>query len=246
MNDHGPGDQGLFPPTAWSRIVAVAANGKEAREALEDVCRRYWHPARKFLRSLGCSEHDAEDLTQRFFARWARPENFEHLDPSRGRLRSYLKQSLRREFITHWQKSQAARRDAITISLDDPDAPDPSDPATASADWTYDAAWAEAVVAAAVQRLRNEYLSRNRAPLFDAILPALPTGGDLKPYAEIAVSTGMTEPQIKLEIHRVRRRFAERLREEVAGTLADSSDLEDELRHLLTVMARTGVASHGA
>jgi RNA polymerase sigma-70 factor (ECF subfamily) len=242
QNEPVSGDVGIFPVTAWSRIVTVAGQGPAAREALEEVCRRYWHPARKFLRSLGCGEQDAEDLTQAFFARWARPENFGRLDPEQGRLRSYLKQGLRREFINHWQKSRTLRRDGTTISLDEMAGAEPGE---TGPDWVYDVAWAEAVMAAVVQRLREEYAERGRAAVFAALLPALPGGGELKPYAEIAVSVGMTEPQIKLEVHRVRRRFAERLREEVSGTLMDVADLEDELRHLLRVMARTAVEPHG-
>lgn len=236
-------DHGLFPMTAWSRIVAAQGRDDGAREALEEVCRRYWHPARKFLRSLGCSEHDAEDLTQRFFARWARAENFERLDPAQGRLRSYLKQALRREWINDWQRRRVRGKDGQTVSLDAPEPEAIPAPATEECDAVYDAAWAEAVVAAVMQRLRSEYAARGREPVLAAVMPAIFGGDGLQPYAEIAVSAGMTEPQIKLEIHRLRRRFADRLREEVAGTLADAADVEDELRHVIKVMARHGNAA---
>ena len=229
--------------TAWSRIVAAQGRDETAREALEEVCRRYWHPARKFLRSLGCGEHDAEDITQRFFARWARTENFERLDPAQGRLRSYIKQALRREWINEWQHRRVRGQDGRTVSLDAQEtegAELSSGLGMEECDAVYDTAWAEAVVAAVIARLRSEYAARGRAEVLDAVLPAIFGGDTLQPYAEIAVSAGMTEPQIKLEVHRLRRRFAERLREEVAGTLADPADTEDELRHVVKVMARYG------
>ncbi len=227
----------MFPLTAWSRIVAVQARDEGSREALEEVCRRYWHPARKFLRSLGCGEQDAEDVTQRFFARWARPESFERLDPARGRLRSYLKQALRREFINHWRQRAArpAEKDAVSTEVVAEPCVD-----SAEAEDIYDAAWAEAVVAAVLRQLRAEYGARGRDRAFEAAVPAVFGTDGLKPHAESAVSAGMTEPQFKLEVHRLRRRFAARLRDEVAGTLTDPAEVDDELRHLVRVMARHG------
>ncbi|MEZ5302958.1 MAG: sigma factor [Verrucomicrobiales bacterium] len=236
--DKQGGEAGLFPLTAWSRIVAAQGRGDSAREAMEEVCLRYWHPARKFLRSLGCSEHDAEDITQRFFARWARAENFERLDPGLGRLRSYLKQALRREWINDWKRRSSRPQDGGAVSLDDAEMAGPAAAGGEESDAVYDAAWAEAVVAAAMQRLRAEYAARGRAKVLDAILPCIFGTDGLKPYAEAAVSAGMTEPQFKLEVHRLRRRFADRLRDEVAGTLADPADIEDELRYVVKIMAR--------
>ena len=243
MTDGTAREPALFPATAWSRVVEARGRDEAAREALEEVCRRYWHPARKFLRSLGCGEHDAEDITQRFFARWARTENFERLDPAQGRLRSYLKQALRREWINDWRHRRVRGQDGRTVSLEAPDAEAAVEVESAACDAVYDAAWVEAVVAAVMQRLRGEYAARGREPVLHAILPCVFGGDGLKPYAEIAVSAGMTEPRIKLEVHRLRRRFAERLREEVAGTLADPADIEDELRHVVKVMARYGNAA---
>ena len=89
---------GMFPPTAWSR-VAAAGETETARAAMSEVCGRYWQPARKFLRWLGAGEQDAEEMVQEFFAKWGTPENLARLDPDKGRLRSYLKQSLRRFFV---------------------------------------------------------------------------------------------------------------------------------------------------
>ena len=240
-----PSAGGMFPPTAWSRIAAAAREDEEEnREALEELCRRYWQPARKFLRSLGCSEHDAQDLAQKFFERWARPENFRRLDPEMGRLRSYMKQSLRRTFINEWRHSNTrGKAGTTTVSIDSDSFCEEPGSDRGEADWVYDRAWAETVMASVLCRLRDRYVARGREDVFDHLREALPGGGVLKPYAEIGVSLGMKEPRIKLEVHRLRRRFADELRSEVAATLADSSDLEDELRYLVQVMVRTGQSS---
>lgn len=237
----------LFPPTAWSRVVAAAAaNGEpeKARAAMSDVCARYWQPARRFLRFLGAGEADAEDLTQEFFTKWATPENMARLDPDKGRLRSYLKQSLRRYFINAWRSAEALRRGGGVnkVALDHADET-PAEEDTA-ADAFYDREWAAAVLTSVFARLRAGYESRGKAALFDLLRPGLPGGNGLQPLAAIAVSAGVSEAQIKLDLHRLRRRFGEMLREEVAGTLVQTADLEDELRHLLRVMSHVPVAAH--
>lgn len=235
-----PEASGMFPQTAWSRIYAGSgatdASDSEVREALDDICRRYWQPARKFLRFLGCGEEDAEDLAQNFFATWATPEKLERLGPEKGRLRSYLKQSLRRHFINHWRTSQTLRRGsgAKPVALEDIAEPSFDEDA---ADLEYDTAWADAVLAAVVKRMGTAYHARGKGELFEKLADSLPGGPGLQPYAEIAVSAGVSEPQIKLEVHRLRRRFANELRTEVAATLADPAELDDELRYLLKIMA---------
>lgn len=231
---------GLFPNTAWSRIHAgvpsSGASDAEVKEALEDICRRYWQPAHKFLRSIGCSREDAEDIAQTFFAKWAKPESLEALGPEKGRLRSYLKQALRRHFISHWREKTALRRggDKVDASLDQVAEPSIDDEA---ADLQYDIAWAETVLGTVLAGMSQAYEARGKGELFEILSGALPGGGGLKPYAEICVSAGVKENQLKVEIHRLKRRFTKALREEISSTLANDEDLEDELRHLVRVMA---------
>ena len=235
---------GLFPPTAWSRVAAAAAAGEteKARAAMSEVCARYWQPARKFLRFLGAGEQDAEDLAQEFFAKWATPENLARLGPDKGRLRSYLKQSLRHFFVNAWQRGERLKRGGGVEIVDLESAADvPA--ADDAADALYDREWAGAVLTAVFARLRESYAGRGKAALFDLLRPGLPGGNGLPPLTAVAVSAGVSEPQIKLDLHRLRRRFGEMLREEVASTLAQPGDLEDELRHLLHVMSH---ASDGA
>ena len=183
---------------------------------------------------------DAQDIRQQFFAHWATPEKLRNLAPERGRLRSYLKSALRRHFFNHWRAQQSLRRGSGSkpVNLDEVGEP-PVDDSTA--ELAYDVAWADAVLDAVIGQLHTAYVGRGRGHVFEALVEGLPGGSGLKPYAEIAVLTGMKDPQIKIEMHRLRRRFAEALRREVEGTLTSQEDVDDELRHLLRVMAH----SHG-
>jgi RNA polymerase sigma-70 factor (ECF subfamily) len=149
-------------------MAALSGEPEKARVAMSEVCTRYWQPVRKFLRYLGAGEQDAEDLAQEFFSKWATPENMARLDPARGRLRSYLKQSLRHYFVNAWQRRERLKRgggvefveleSAANVSV----APD-------AADALYDREWAAAVLAAVFDRLRGSYDGRGKARLFDLL-----------------------------------------------------------------------------
>ena len=228
----------LFPQTQWSVICAGATDEDEAAaEALETVCQRYWLPARIFVQSLGCSLADAEDITQNFFAKLSEPGRLAQLSPEKGRLRRYLKKALRNFYVAEWRKRSAIRRGSGEIDLSF----DESDEAVGSPDddAVYDAAWASLILNRVLSDLAESYRSRGKENVFDSLRPGLPGGEGVKPYAEIAVQVGMKESQIKLEAHRLRRRFAEKLKSEVADTLIDPNDLDDELRHLFRALATT-------
>lgn len=226
----------VFPATAWN---AVEAAGAGDAKALGDVCSRYLEPARRFLRSLGAGVQDAEDLAQEFFAQWAKPENLARLDPAKGRLRSYLKQSLRRRWISAWRARHTESRGAgaAGLPLDSADAEAMPDP---RAELEYDRDWALAALTAVISRLRADYQKRGRAGVFESLLPALAGETMAASYADAAAAAGLTENQFKVEVHRLRRRFAEGLRQEVADTVPDPAEVDAETRHLLTVLAHCG------
>jgi DNA-directed RNA polymerase specialized sigma24 family protein len=226
----------VFPATAWN---AVEAAGAGDAQALGDVCSRYVEPARRFLRSLGAGVQDAEDLAQEFFAQWARPENLARMDPGKGRLRSYLKQGLRRRWISAWRAKQAQARGGgvADVGLELADAEAQTD---SKADLEYDRDWATAALATVISRLAQEYGKRGRAAVFQAVLPALASDTMSVSYAEAAAAVNLSEGQYKVEVHRLRRRFAEALRQEVAETVSSPAEVEEEARHLLTVLAWCG------
>ena len=225
----------LFPHTVWSRVHRAGREGNEAEMAMEDLCGIYREPARKYLVSLGCTPEDAEDLTQEFMCRWATPETMQRLAPESGKLRSYIRQSLR----NLWSN---ARRDAATsrrgggqahFSLDDHDLPESS-----AAEHVLDTEWALALLRMVMNRLRDGYEARGKAKVFEVLAATLLDEDTVQPYAEIGVTLGIKESQVKLEVHRLRRRFGESLTAAVASTVADPADVDGELRHLLLAASR--------
>lgn len=228
----------LFPQTQWSVICEGSIEGsKTATDALESICQRYWLPARIYVESLGCSLVDAEDITQNFFVKLAQPGQIAQLSPEKGRLRGYLKKALRNYYIAEWRKRSAIRRGSGEIDLSF----DESDEAVGSSDndAVYDAAWAGLILNRVLNDLAESYSARGKKTIFELLRPGLPGGEGVKPYAEISVQVSVKESQIKLEAHRLRRRFSDRLKSEVADTLVDPDDLEDELRHLFRALATT-------
>lgn len=227
-----------FPITAWTQVMRVQRGDDEARQALEVFCKNYWPAIYTYLRALGCQREEALDETQEFLTRFINGGGIQSVAPERGRLRSYLRQSLRNHLATARRDAARQKRGGgqMQISLDDLETFDvPSEPE--AADQWFDKRWAWSVIRTAIERMESRYVARGRKDLFSELKPGLISPDLLKPYAEIANLVGMTESQVKLEVHRARRRLADELRAEVAVTLPPGGDVEEELRYLLSVMS---------
>lgn len=231
-----------FPQTAWTRVLtAQDFHAPEARMAREEVCRTYWPPVYSYFRALGCDREDALDLTQELLADFCDGGGLDRVARQIGSLRSYLKTTARNRLVNLHRDKSAKKRGggAFQLSLDDlDDSAVPSDPEMADA--FYDRRWAWTIFSRAMDRLAESYTSRGKGPLFDVLKAGLISQDALKPYAEIGAEFGVGEAQIKLEVHRARKRLAESLRHEVAATLepeAEAGTVEDELRYLLRVLA---------
>ncbi|MBX7209714.1 MAG: sigma-70 family RNA polymerase sigma factor [Verrucomicrobiaceae bacterium] len=218
-------------------MLAAQTDAPESDEALEEICKAYWPAIYTYLRALGCEREEARDYTQEFLAEFITKGDLHKVAPARGRLRSYLMQSVRNHLFN-------ARRDAARqkrgggrqiVSMDElepfdvPAAPD-------AADVWFDRRWAWSVLRRSMARMQAHFEERGRGALFDALKGGLADQELLKPYAEIGAALGMTEGHVKLEMHRARKRLAEELRAEVASTLDAGGDVESELRYLLGVL----------
>lgn len=218
----------------------MAREGDEAasKAALEALCKGYWPAIYTYLRALGCDREEALDETQEFLTNFIQGGGLHNVSPERGRLRSYLRQSLRNHLTTSRRDAARQKRGGgkIFVSMDDAEVFDvPSQPDTA--DQWFDRRWAWAVVKRAMERLEDRYERRNRVAVFNVLKEGLICPELLKPYVEIGEILQMTENQVKLEVHRARRRFAEELRAEVAVTLSVEADPEEELRYLMSVLS---------
>lgn len=233
-----------FATTQWSIVLrAGREQGSESRDALGRLCRTYWYPLYAHVRRRGHAPADAEDLTQAFFARLLEGRVIGRADPARGRFRSFLLTTLDHFLIDEWQRSRARKRGGggTIASLDveaaerrlenelaDADAPDRA----------FDRRWAMALLEAVLRRLEAEHARDGKAGLFRALKPTLVGSGEAQPYAVLAAQLGLTEGAVKVAVHRLRRRYRELLRAEIAETVTSAEEARDELQHLFRALAR--------
>ena len=239
-----------FPTTHWS-IVLHAGSGSEsqARSALETLCRQYWYPLYSFVRRQGRPHHEAEDCTQEFLARLLAGDGVARARPELGRFRTFLLTALRNFLTNEWHRAQAEKRGGgvapLTLELqgaEDRFSSEPADPGL-TPEQAFDRNWARGMLARAMSRLQLEYQVTWRGELFDALTPFLwgnPTG---EPAAKAAERLGMNGPAFTMALHRLRRRFGESLREEVAATVAERADVDEELHYLIATVGKTTSAT---
>ena len=240
MNDP-PGRRG-FATTHWSLVVAAnpgEASQSRARQALESLCRVYWYPLYAFVRSRGYSSDDAQDLTQSFFARLIETGGFVTADPERGRFRSYLLGAMKHFLANEWHRAQAKKRGGGVAFLEldalDPEARYAQQPAQSTdPDAGFDREWAQESIARALVKLRTAFEDDGKGEQFEALKGSLT--GDEPPRRDTAARLGMTGGAVKVAVHRLRQRYRELLRAEIAETVSDRSDVDDEMRYLMAAL----------
>ena len=232
-----------FEATRWSIVIAAggrAADSQRAHRALEHLCTSYWYPLYAFVRRQGHSPHDAQDLTQEFFARLLTRNFLGDADPAKGRFRSFLLGALKHFLSDEWDRARAQKRGGgqQPISLDAESAEtryqlEPAD--ESSAEKIYERRWALALLDEVLKRLRDEFTRDGKEHVFEEIKSAL-TGGKV-PYAEIATRLGVKEGAVRTAIHRLRTRYRDLVRAEIAETVASPADVDAEMQHLFAALA---------
>jgi RNA polymerase sigma-70 factor (ECF subfamily) len=233
-----------FPTTRWSQVVAAGDRaGPEAGEALAGLCSAYWYPLYAFVRRKGHPPDEAADLVQGTFLTLLDRDGLAAVAPGRGRFRSFLMAACSHHLADCRDRDRAGKRGggAAPISIDRLGAENrySAEPVN---DWTperlFDRRWATSLLENAVARLEAESTVAGKSALVSRLLPTLTGGrGDL-PIAAIAAELGMSEGAVKMAASRLRRRYGEILREEIARTVADPADVEDEIRDLFAALAR--------
>jgi len=232
-----------FVTTHWSLVVSAGRNDTpHARDALEKLCRSYWFPIYAFVRRQGHGPHDAQDLTQEFFARLLEKKQLAGADPARGRFRSFLLASLKHFLANEWDKANAQKRGGgqVLIPIDAATAEtscgfEPADNLTA--DIIFERRWALTLLEHVLGRLRAEYVRDGKENLFEQLKPTLTEASRTVAYSEIATRLGTTEGAVKVAVHRLRQRYRELLRAEIADTVANPGEVDDEIRNLFTALA---------
>ena len=237
------GNQGppAFATTHWSVVVEAQGESPAAQEALEKLCRTYWRPIYSFLRRQGIGPAEAEDLTQGFFASLLQHRNLNAVRKEQGRLRSYLLGALKYFLGEERRRAMTIKRGKgqrliplEELRADERFAMEPADPVTA--DLIYERRWASTVLERALNLLKDEYHRAGNAALFDSLKQLLPGEPDAPPQKHIAAQLGMTENAVRQAFYRFRQRYQSLLREEIAHTVANPGDIEDELRHLIAIV----------
>jgi RNA polymerase sigma-70 factor (ECF subfamily) len=230
-----------FATTHWGVVLTAQGESPAADAALETLCRTYWKPLFAFIRREGSPEEEAQDLTQEFFARWLERRDFDAVRREKGRLRSYLLVSLKHFLANERDRARTMKRGSgeQPISLDEILASQRFDlePVEAlTADQVYERQWATAVLDQVLAALDREYRDSGRGPLFDRLKLLLTDEPGHPSQAEIGTDLGMTENAVKQAFHRLRLRYREVLRAQIAHTVATPGEVEDELRHLIAVL----------
>jgi len=230
-----------FTTTHWSVVLTAGqTDSPQANEALEKLCRTYWYPLYVYVRRQGNSPEDAQDLTQIFFSRLLEKNYFAKANRDRGKFRTFLLRSLKNFLVNEWKRAVRLKRGGGVefLSIDANVAEDryATEPANESnPDAAYEQRWAVTLIEQVLTALRQEFNAADKARLFEGLKGF--TWGDKSTasYAEIAGQLNLTEGTVKVAVHRLRQRFRELLRAEVAHTVARPEDVDDELRYLISV-----------
>lgn len=231
-----------FRSTHWSVVLAAGdSQSADTLDALEKLCRAYWYPLYAFVRRQGWNEHDSQDLTQAFFAYLLERKGFAKVGPEKGRFRSFLLASLTNFLNNERDKRQRLKRggglEIVPLDLETGEARYLAEPATeTSPERIFERQWAQTVVQQTASRLEHEFAAAGQRERFVVLKDFLMGDSETLSYSDAAAQIGMSVPAVTSAIHRLRGRFREVFHDEIAQTLDDSQNAEEEIRYLLSIL----------
>jgi RNA polymerase sigma-70 factor (ECF subfamily) len=229
-----------FPTTRWTLVVAAGdPHRKEARSALTSLCENYWYPLYAYLRRRGYPADQAQDLTQEFFTRLLEGRYLDRADPNKGRFRYFLLSSLKYFVADEKDRERALKRGGgqlVSLEFSLGEERYQREPAhDETPEKIFERRWALMVIDRVVEKLRSEFIQHGRPEHFERLKVFL-LGRSDAPYVALARELNISEGALKVAIHRLRKRYRELFRQEIADTVADPADVESELRYLATVL----------
>jgi RNA polymerase sigma-70 factor (ECF subfamily) len=242
-NDRCNAQQPLFVTTRWSVVLAAKdRSSRDSAAALETLCRTYWYPLYAYVRRSGRSPHDAQDLTQSFFTQLLAQDWLRVVLPEKGRFRTFLLVAMKRFLANEWHREMRQKRGAgqQPLSLDTAAAEHrfALEPPLAP-DELYDRRWAMTLLAESLERLQEEFNRAGKEHEFNLLKEWLRADRGEIPYAQIAGDLGTTEGAARVLVHRLRKRFRELFRETISHTVEADANVEEEMRHLVSVLSRS-------
>jgi len=232
-----------FSTTHWSVVLAAGASASAgSREALERLCKTYWYPLYTYLRRRGCDMHQAEDCTQGFFAALLQRHALERASPEQGKFRSFLLSSLNHFLADQGDHAAAQKRGGgkkiVSLDVEDAETRYRLEPAhDLTPEKLFEKSWALTVLNNAMTRLKAEFAEAGRQNLFESLKPHLPAGRGPASYKDVAARLGMTEGAVKVAVHRLRDRYRQLVREEIAQTVSTPEQVDEEIRDLFASLA---------
>jgi len=232
----------VFATTHWSVVLTAGHGGSEpARTALETLCRAYWYPIYFYIRRKGVGADDAQDLTQGFFAQIIAKEHLRRADREKGKFRTFLLSILDYFLAREWNRAHRQKRGGriAFVSLDeqDPEERYKLEPANnETPEKNFLRQWALMTLRQTMNTLEAECQASGKAPLLQEARGILSGEQDTGRYAEIAKSLGVSEGAARVAVHRLRQRYGQLLREQIAQTVSGPEEIEEELRYLLKVL----------
>jgi RNA polymerase sigma factor (sigma-70 family) len=239
----GEDKRSAFSTTQWNLILAAGKGDLAASmQALEELCKKYWPPIYAFIRRRGFGQTEAEDLTQAFFAHLLDQEILKKVDPQKGKFRTFLLAVLENFLANEWHRSQTQKRggQAQTISLDEAAAEknyrqEPVESLTPEK--LFDRRWASTLLQQVLTQLKEEYKTEKKEALFAKLEPGLTGQPSPNWQTELAAELGMTSGAVRVALHRLRRRFGELLRAEIAHTVSSEAEVDEEIRQLFSAIS---------
>ncbi len=235
----------VFVTTHWSVVLRASEDTPQARSALEQLCRVYWYPLYAHVRRRGHSPEDAQDLTQEFWARLIERNWLARADQNKGRFRTFLLTAMERFLKDERQKARALKRGGgrlpLPLELESGETRYGTEPADArTPEQAFERRWAVALLDETLRQLEAEYRADGKGGWFAALRPCLLGQGELVKFDKLGEQLGLSEGAVKVAVHRLRQRYRERLRAEIAHTVASADDVEAEMRHLFKVLVHSG------
>jgi len=233
---------GRFATTRWSVVLAAGHRTAGGRDSFASLCQSYWFPLYAYARRRGHAPEDAQDLTQAFFTRLIEKNWVASADQTKGRFRSFLLTAMKHFLADEWDRERAQKRGGgiapLALELATAEAQYAREPVDAETpEHIFERRWALTLLDQVLARLRAEYTQEGKSALFESLHPALVGERTAQPYAELARSLDTSEAAIKSAVHRLRQRYRQLLREEIAGTVGAATDVDEELRHLFAVLS---------